>query len=404
MAEPSIMVTGTGSLNHIGTDMCEHYIHSRLRSALPSGPKEIAYSGIVEGNNLRRIASVNSEARTKLFYAPIKSSTSYNGCAENFSNGDVEPVSLVPNNHGLSMNHSVDEIDLVTDSGESSSPVVDSGELSSPVVDSGELSSPVVDSGESSSPVVSAPVVTTPISSPLKLRGPSILNSQLILLKDSRVQIVDVLKKRVSSQPSAGSPPKRLRHSTSPAGYVRRLAAVNARACVQALMNADEQKGSGEVYSKQSLKQLQPSERLGNSNQNNGKNNKDEPGDVRTRDGITHQSVNTSLGLSSNTSADLECTESIPSSNEDDSVHEKSGIILGFEDMPYNCLGLLYNSDTVHVNSVIYFTTLGKLPSVIIPVIVPKTLHEIKNFHSEPQQPRSKKRSLKVLFPLSSQL
>lgn len=387
-----MMVASTPS--HIGTDSdmatsTEHYIHSRLKSTLPSGPKEIAtaYSGIMEGNSLRRIASVNAEARTKLFYTPISPVKSYhNGCVglleSTITNGTCShTIDEVPSHTNDALHNSPADVDQNTTTSSGNSPVT---------------------------PATSPPSIFLQSSASSTL-SPTKLSNSSYILKDSRVQVVDVLKKKHHPQASMTTPTaKRLQHTMprvspplGPLGYVKRLAAVNARACVHAIMTGREETVKHKdvnVIQTRSLSQLHggSTEQTGNSNQNNGKNNKDE-GDVRTRDGLTQQPVNSSLGLSSQAaSTDLECTESIPSSNEDEP--EKGGIILGCEATSYNCLGLLYNSDSVHDNSDIYFTTVGKLPSIIIPLIIPKTMQEVSNICSgaKENQPQDKKRSQKV--------
>ena len=44
----------------------DHYIHSRLKSALGSGRKEVYYSGVLEGGRVRRVASLNAQAMNQM--------------------------------------------------------------------------------------------------------------------------------------------------------------------------------------------------------------------------------------------------------------------------------------------------------------------------------------------------
>jgi hypothetical protein len=332
----------------------EHYIHSRLKSKLSSGPREMAsaYSGIVDGNNLRRMASLNAEARTKMFYDELS-----------------------PRSNGHSLQHP---------DGKGSPIKTDCESLALSFKDNNSSPGPA---GVNTQSCILSPCKEAPSSvrSPLK-------SQKFCIMKDSTVHVVDILKTR----PSMISPPslsrsapqperslKRLRNkgnNTPQTSYMKRMAALNARACVNALMNAYLIQGKSQQIADSVLGKRTP-EQSGNSNQNNGKKKKQTEDDVNiTRESSLdnqsgandHQSMNASLVSYTSYASELECTESIPSSDEDDYATSAAKLLLD-EEMPYNRLGLLYNSDTVHVSSSILLTSDGKLPSKIIPIIVPKT-------------------------------
>lgn len=200
---------------------------------------------------------------------------------------------------------------------------------------------------------------------------------------------------------------------------------MNARACVHAIMGYEylTKKREIELRNVLNIPRSSPSaddsvlgkrpasQQPGNSNQNNSKKkeNLKSPSTGRKQtasvpimqSGSAVGSAGSSQG-SSNLQVSNEVSddgESVSSSNGD---HEESSGYYSFESdqqSSYNCLGLLYNSDTLHTKAFIYLTTEGQLPSLLIPPIIPKKYHEAKELKSRIlEKPITKKRSRKVLL------
>ncbi|XP_003386348.2 PREDICTED: uncharacterized protein LOC100637584 [Amphimedon queenslandica] len=377
----------------------EHYIHSRLKSILPSGPKEAAqaYTGISTGNSIRRMASVNAEARTKLVYS------------SDYGSGQKSSTTSL-NGH-------------------------DAGDRVFPTSSSDDSINGQVHNGTSHEGVL--PASTSP--SKLSYQSAPTTSPTHIQMKDSYVQVVDVRKAQqrkigeasslsppngtashqLTSSPLINKPPVRRVNKPKSNTYIQRIAAVNARACVHAIMGYEyltkkretelrnvlcigESSESDSILGKRS-----PSEQPGNSNQNNSKkknlrstnNTKQtatssvmQPGPAVGSTGSSHESSLQSASQDSD-------VESVSSSNDDHEELPSSGRYYSFEssqDPPYNCLGLLYNSDTIHSRSFTYFTTEGHLPPLFIPPIVPKRCYEAHNLRSRIlEKPISKKRPRK---------
>lgn len=389
----------------------EHYIHSRLKSTLSAGPKEIPYTGIVNGDSVRRTASMNAEARTKLVYASPKASSHLNG-----SSSSSKKVDVLSYGNGINLSPSQCENPVV-----SPTRSLDSSALqisaSPPQVEGAQTSMQKTTNDHSKSP------------------GLSTKTCQQIFMKDSSIEIVDVMKSQFKLQPTEPKVPlstsKRLLRSntfTSPdtAGFVKRQAAINARACVYAIMGEDStNKMKSEKRGVCSLTSLEHESVLGkrprqlpsNSNHNNSKKKKEGVRAKRRIPSLSElaaQSVTIpSLGLMSSSSSlsylasDLECMESLPSSssNEDEdstTCDDSTAISIQYaEDAPYNCLGLLYNSDSVHNNALIHLTTEGHMPEVILPVIVPKKQREVNVVQARvidtPQKEKKRPRKVAII-------
>lgn len=388
----------------------EHYIHSRLKSTLSAGPKEIPYTGIVNGDSVRRTASMNAEARTKLVYASPKTSSHLNG-----SSCPSKKVDVLSYGNGINLSPSQSEHPVAspTRSLDSSALQISAG---SPQAEGIQTSMQKSTNDHSKSP------------------GLPTKTCHQFLIKDSTIEIVDVIKSQFKSQPTIKpeaplSSSKRLLRSTTynssdTTGFLKRQAAINARACVYAMMGEDstskikpEKRGISTLTSleHQSVLGKRPRQLPSNSNHNNSKKKKEGVRAKRRIPSLSElaaQSVTMpSLGLMSSSSSlsclasDLECMESLPSSssNEDEdssTCDDNTTISIQYaEDAPYNCLGLLYNSDSVHNNAIIQLTTKGHMPEVILPLIVPQKKREVNVIQTSitdtPQ--KEKKRPRKVV-------
>ena len=409
--------TSMNQFNQRPSTSNEHYIHSRLKSTLSAGPKEIPYTGIVNGDSVRRTASMNAEARTKLVYASPKASSHFNG-----SSSSSKKVDVLSYGNGINLSPSQCEHPLV-----SPTRSLDSSTL--------QISATPP---QAEGPHTTMQKTTNDHS---KSPGLSTKSCQQILMKDSSIEIVDVMKSQLKPQPTIEpkvpfSPSKRLLRSNTfsssvTTGFVKRQAAINARACVYAMMGEhptskmkSEKSGISTLTSleHQGVLGKRPRQLPSNSNHNNSKKKKE---GVRARRRIPSlselaaQSVTMpSLGLMSSSSSlsclasDLECMESLPSSssNEDEdstTYDDNTAISIQYaEDAPYNCLGLLYNSDSVHSNAIIHLTTEGHMPEVILPVIVPKKKREVNVFQASvidtPQKEKKRPRKVAIIMLIYS--
>lgn len=383
---PSLLVMDAAGIvtgDNITEVTNEHYIHSRLRNILPSGPKEAAsaYSGIMTeaGDNLRRMASVNAEARTKLVYTTEHGSkTAVHGS----ESGHVTKDNLLsPTKHDTStISQTVESTHMCT------------------LLTPGSITSP----GKS---CLASPKSTTPLKT---IRSP---NPQYFM-KDSVLQVADVRKTQRKKFLNLSPPSFHLSGGSKPSGYIKRMAAVNAQAFVHAIMGYEyltkNERIDGttcepvsDVLGKRT--QRQP----GNSNQNNSKKKKEGAGTSKKVPLLSEltQTVNTiPLTLLPSPSAvghkvHLESLSSSNGSNDESpTIERRDGCHQEPESTTYNCLGLLYNSDTVHAKTAIYLTTEGYLPSILIPPIIPQKLREVnlgKASIKENSQ-RVRKRSRKV--------
>ena len=298
----------------------EHYIHSRLKNSLASGIKEIPYTGISEGDSLRRVASLNAEVRNKIFYSSVPQQPRVNGHQERLSYSDIQ-------SHYKEKRY------------------------------------------RSISPISTSSTNTNHLVRDVNSADPPSPPTKHYTIKNSSVIVVDVMKNRAHK-------PKRLSKTTtkkvSPQlGYVRRLAAVNARACLSAIMksevksndeNMDESalvdcKDNAPLLSHSAVSR-QPSilgakrkfSPLYNCNGNNSKKKKG--GEEKTK--VPPLSALASLQHSAQASTETGSSE--------DSEPE------------FNKLGLLYNSDCIHPSVRLYLNNEGKTPQdLIIPKVVPKT-------------------------------
>lgn len=385
----------------------EHYIHSRLRSTLPCGPKEVAgaYTGVLTGTttNVRRMASLNAEVRTKLVYSPdypssaIISTGLLKSPTRSSVNGSIDlsvvsPSKISDNNHGMGENNR-DHSLLPTRRPIASSFIAEQDHIGSRSM------------GASSK---------SPSSSPPK--------RYQHFIKDSFVEIEDIRKTSPKRKPFHSPMSPELRNSTkrankSPGSFIKRTAAVNAEAFVHAIMGYEYSPSSSlqefrrtttstanDHFSSNGMntvlgKRASSKHTGGNSNQNNSKKKK-ESGSTKVPS-LSQLSAHT-VSRSANGPYKIVPMESLhtelaaSSSNEEDESpppYERSITEFGHsEPVAFNCLGLLYNSDTVHSRTVIYLTTEGRLPSVVIPPIIPQKLREVnlakENLHPIRRRPR----------------
>lgn len=388
----------------------EHYIHSRLKSILPSGPKEQAqaYTGVVAtGNSLRRMASVNAEARTKLVYTSDYNTGPKNSPHVNGHDGISDPMAASPSTVQVQVEAASTTLPSTTGSimppvkSPSKSPIHMKDSYVQVVDVRKSQQRRLFESSSSSSPS-------------------SVPNSPSCLNTSSAVTAVPP----TSQGPVVRSNTKKPRSSSQPA-YIKRIAAVNARACVHAIMGYEylTKKREIELRNVLNIPRSSPStddsvlgkrpasQQPGNSNQNNSKKkeNLKSPSTGRKQTAsVPIMQSGSAVGSagSSQGSSSLQVSnevsddgESVSSSNGD---HEESSGYYSFESdqqSSYNCLGLLYNSDTLHTKAFIYLTTEGQLPSLLIPPIIPKKYHEAKELKSRIlEKPIAKKRSRKVLL------
>ena len=375
-----------------------HIVHSS--TAHSSRPKKSPYSNM---QSFRRVASVKSEAKIKLLYA-----TSL-----------VDQVSDVRN--GYSAKNS----DVLATSTSAASSCIDL--QMTPLGHSDN--SLMYTSNKSKSHAVSSRVKSVN-------QFPS---TDSIVMKDSTLPVLDIIKSQQKNDQ-----PKRLQNSSTVLNsslngdYVRRMAAKNATACVNAMLGSQRSRNKTSKHSSSSPSMISPqtsTDRLQTDNTANPQQGSHlsgvlgkrkpagQPGNYiysnskkKNQEQVTEtgrvpplsklaQSINSkespvhsSSSPSSSTSftdSELECTESLPSST-DESTSDTSICI---DEIPYNCLGLLYNGDCIHPKTRFFFPREGSAANKIIPVAVPSMMLSLPDLVSKAllqAEKKTKQRSMKV--------
>ena len=246
--------------------------------------------------------------------------------------------------------------------------------------------------------------------------------------------------------------PKRLQASTSTqslpmnGGYVRRLAAKNAMACVNAMFDPVRKKRKNQkkvIHPNHNEMQLNSPSLLSPNNTDilimskhegmSGVLGKRKQPDNSSDDGhdakkakqelqekedrpsihpiasLTEDSLFTieSLSLpsssspSSITESDLECTESITSTTSEES-HCASDCSEYCDNVPFSKSGLLYNGSCIHSNSRFFLQSDCSIASRIIPLVVPQYFESFVKLKAEAlKESSSRKRSQKVCSKLT---
>ena len=432
----------------------EHYIHTRLKSALGTGRKESVYSGVLEGGRVRRVASLNAQAMNQMLCltesalpfhqqkTPMKPTTATITCSSPASS-DVN-VKYTPQSVNVNGATLCD------------SSVMTESEDTIPSLDA--VLPPIITTPESGNDDSGCMKATTPesLSGSVASSGSKMTSSSA--MKTASVEVVDVMKTRrrnkrsANAKKRAGSGPASVLDCTT--GYVKRVASLNARACVAVLVGTTKSKkppatrtsacsstsgGEGSVAGR---KRRAPS----NSNHNNSKKRKDaldEYSEITDGGGkcdnggdssgaeddmssqpsghhlqllpqlTTHQSSDfTNQGTHESacvSHAELQCLESVSSSSEEtsqeESAQEPASQPCSLENLPYNSLGLLYSGDCVHLNTRIFYTTEGYIPNRVIPLAEPSRSFEVSLVVSQVMKQNSsaaRKKASKVSYSVAN--
>ena len=218
-------------------------------------------------------------------------------------------------------------------------------------------------------------------------------------LMEPTVNLVDC-KRKVTSLTKRLPPPSTISHSSTKidsSGYVKRMASLNARACVAVLMENERRylkpKLMGSLEKEMQQRSVSNSPPLREpeeciSPQSPASPVVDtlhHPSEVMTDgDGLSDLSE---TGVPENQSNDANCR---PSKSSDQDLEEAS----------FNTLGLLYNGDTVHPHACIFLSSDWKIPERIIPVVVPAKADmlssTIKLAREQHRQNRKKFKQVKV--------
>ena len=230
----------------------------------------------------------------------------------------------------------------------------------------------------------------------LESRSPRVGSPKLM---EPTVNLVDC-KRKVAKRLAPPSTTSVASTKVDSSGYVKRMASLNARACVAVLMENERRYlkprllGSLEKEIQQrSVSDSPPlhvldecispqsptSPLIGTVNH---------PGEVTT-DGDGSSDLNETV-VPENQSDDATCKSTAEAKSSDQ----------GLEEASFNTLGLLYNGDTVHPHACIFLSSDWKLPERIIPAVVPArpdTLSStIKLAKEQHRQNRKKSKKVKV--------
>lgn len=406
----------------------EHYIHTRLKSALGTGRKETVYSGVLEGGRVRRVASLNAQAMNQMLCLTESALPVHQ------QKTPMKPPSTVASTVASTVHSTLPSSEVNLMLVPPTVNVIGATSCDGPAMAESENIIPSLDATlppttpESGNGGDGGPVTATTsesLSSSVTSSGTKVTSSPLQpAMKSASVEVVDVMRRRGRSKRSVNAKKKADSGATSVVdhntGYVKRIASLNARACVAVLVGTSRKssaahpsacsstsRGKGSVAGK---KRRPPS----NSNHNNSKKRKgdqnehsvsvdgggksgDDGGDSSgaeddqsTQPGpglqlprlTTHQSSDlTDLETPESAGmrhAELQCFESVSSSSEETSRDEQQAPQpCSLESLPYNSLGLLYSGDCVHLNTRIFYTTEGYIPNRVVPLVEPSRLFEV---------------------------
>ena len=388
----------------------EHYIHSRLKSSLQSGPKENLYSGILEGGKVRRKASLDSEVKTRMLCneAPIQSTATVQSSKLPLLPPDTFAVERVSAQPFLSTQEKEKLSKRLCMNGTASVDAVQASVKSS----HSQLLQYSPSSLTEERPSRESSSIKLHLS-PCKASFP---------MKDATVNIIDFKKKRKDSDKERNKPQQAMPYCH---GFMKRAALLKACARVAALAEGTRslQRHSSmtalpaRTYHSRKLGQSQKSVPLiemsaisaadqpmkihntrkrssatTNSNQNNSKKRK---GNGAANEGCFSPSLLHSASKVKNlasskatssrpeicqSNAEHEHAESVASSESESSVSSasqaKKDVVTQF-----NNLGLLCTGDCIHPNKKILLTTEGYIPARIMPIVVPDTLSKLPPEH-----------------------
>lgn len=398
----------------------EHYIHSRLKSSLGSGKKETLYSGVLEGNTVRRVASLNARAKNQMLCVPdpLKANGSFKShiAAEN---GEV-PV-----------NNPSSVVDVPFE-------VADDVYRSTLAAGQMDTSEDLKHTSSLESGAVSVPVQPEALDQTSLIPGDNFPCH--VSMKNASVEVFDVIKtakgKPVKTKDSSCSEvPKSVSSNAGTTNYVRRMASLNASACVSALMSPVYSTGKLKAVDKHTSPSVagrggghaagkkRPS---GNSCTNDNKKGKlsiecvhkahvqrghattSEDGGDANGGGTSIQQSSSSgsqSGQEAISSADsdqfeLNCSECLSSTSEESNREERNHPLpspFGIEGC-YNSLGLLYSGDCMYSRSRIFYDMEGRIPKRIVPVVKPSRSSHVHKAVADilKQKVKSSKRSTKV--------
>ena len=378
-----------------------HIVHSPTVHS--SRPKKSPYSNM---QSFRRVASVKSEAKIKLLYATTL----------------VDKVSDVRN--GYSAKNS----DVLATSTSAASSSIDSQMSTLTSLSHSDNSLIYTSPNKSKSHAVSSRVKSVN-------QFPS---TDSIVMKDSTLPVLDIIKsQQKNDQPKRLQNPSTVMNSSLNGDYVRRMAAKNATACVNAMLGSQRNRNKTSKHSSSSsmislqtstdrlqtdntanpqqgthlsgvLGKRKPAGQPGNYRYSNSKKKNQEQitetgrvpplsklaQSINSKETPVHSSSSSSSSTSF-TDSELECTESLPSST-DESTSDTSICI---DEIPYNCLGLLYNGDCIHPKTRFFFPKEGSAANKIIPVAVPSMMLSLPDLVSKAlhqAEKKTKQRSMKV--------
>ena len=358
----------------------DHYIHSRLKSALGSGRKEVYYSGVLEGGRVRRVASLNAQAMNQMLCLTESALSVPNPRTDSPSVDSTLPpqdvdVLCTPLNgslHNCKFPINFETKQALPD--RTTSSLSDESSSSEEAISDTIMSSPLTSPSSSS---------TTAAATTTALLMPTVSPESTV--KKASVDVVDVMKKRVRKQRNTDLK-KTPSTVDSKTGFVKRMASLNAQAFVSVLVGSSRKAQAGAEGGKK---------RLRNSNYNNSKKRKVDQNDVNAEE-VSKMGVDSSEDDATPSSTEpfvaqqqqqsLVCASSSnntlcgSSSSSQDESHDDSqaSSSCSLESVPCNTLGLLYSGDCISANKSILFTTEEHLPEREIPVIVPIHAFEVK--------------------------
>ena len=394
----------------------EHYIHSRLKSSLQSGPKENLYSGILEGGKVRRKASLDSEVKTRMLCseAPVQSTTTFQSPKSHLLLPDTFVAESVSTEPFLSTQEKEMISKRVCMNGTASIDTVQPGvTCHSELLQYSPSSVTEERAGQEGSSI--------------KLRL-----SPNIPMKDATVNVIDFKKRKACIKESS------VHRQAMPysQGFMKRAALVKACARVAALaegarslpkhspMGTLPPRASHSKKVSQSQKSLpfieesaigvtdqqmklpntrKRSSATTNSNQNNSKKRRGNgtaanegsftpsllysPSQVKNLAGSTETHSRPEICQSN---SERDHPESVASSESESSVSSttqaKKEVVIQF-----NNLGLLCTGDCIYPNKRILLTTEGYIPARIMPVVIPDKLSKL------PPEPLRKSVKLKPI-------
>ena len=169
----------------------------------------------------------------------------------------------------------------------------------------------------------------------------------------------------------------------NPSPHVKRMASLNARACVAALIEPE----------KRVMKSAQPQP---HSQESNVSSTGTERLPILSSEEVMQQcAIVAAVGKFSSSCGGFELPEYLLVA-----AHQQVEEELDLDAIPYNNLGLLYNGSTISPHACIFLTSEGKVPSRIIPMVVPARAESLEYFvevaHNQQKRRTKKPRAVKV--------